>query len=188
LRTIFYRLHCGSVYERLRTAPPAKMMERPGHAHVSAARLLFGVLLLTTGIQCALESESRTGGGVKQLKRTCRAVPGSPDWPSSSSWASFNQSLGGRLLAPTPPAAVCHSGDLYSVQKCAEVQSAWRFHEFHQADPVSTMWNQFNNFTCLPNANSSCSPSGYPTYVVNASEALHIKLGVQYGRYRTYWV
>src|SRR3569833_166632 len=71
---------------------------------------------------------------------SCKSVPGSASWPSVESWSRLNESTGGRLLRPTPPGAVCHPGQpTYDAAKCPGVTSAWRTHEFHQADPVSSM-------------------------------------------------
>ncbi|KAK6209013.1 hypothetical protein LQW54_006761 [Pestalotiopsis sp. IQ-011] len=40
----------------------------------------------------------------------CREYPGSVDWPSLQDWNHFNESLGGALLHPLPPGAVCYDG------------------------------------------------------------------------------
>ncbi|KAM0323137.1 hypothetical protein ACHAQA_008987 [Verticillium albo-atrum] len=44
------------------------------------------------------------------------------------------------------------------------------------------MWDNFSNDTCLPNPAYPCSPDGYPPYVVNATTAEHVKLGVDFAR------
>ena len=113
----------------------------------------------------------------------CKSTPGTASWPSVDSWNRLNVSTGGRLLRPTPPGAVCHPGQpTYNATKCPDVQSGWKVYEFHQADPVSSMWNQFNNDTCLPNASYPCSGQGYPFFVINATMARHVKLGVDFGK------
>lgn len=69
---------------------------------------------------------------------TCKATPGSPAWPSEAAWAEFNQSVGGRLLQPAPPGAVCHPGQsTYDAEQCAVVTTAWRTYDFHSNDPIS---------------------------------------------------
>lgn len=141
---------------------------------------LVSLLLVITPLTRADSSEKLWG--------QCRGVPGSIDWPSQQSWAGLNQSLGGRLIAPTPPGSVCHPEEAnYNANKCAALQAAWPEYEFHQDDPTSSMWNQFNNFTCLPFANYSCSPTGYPVYVVNATGPSHVKLAIDYGKSQQLW-
>ena len=112
----------------------------------------------------------------------CKAVPGTPDWPSDLTWARLNESTGGRLLRPSPPGAVCHPDQpTYDAAECSRVHSAWSTYEFHQNDPVSSQWNQYNNDTCLPEPSYSCSGQGYPVFVINATSAEHVKLGVDFG-------
>ena len=115
----------------------------------------------------------------------CKVVPDSPDWPTQRDWTAFNESLGGRLLQPAPPGAVCHPGQRgYGEQQCADVAAAWRTYDFHAGHPSSVMWDNFANDTCLPDARYMCSPQGYPAYVVNASTPEHAKLGIAFGESR----
>lgn len=112
----------------------------------------------------------------------CKAYPGTPSWPSAQVWASLNKSLGNRLITPTPPAAACHSGQpTYNETQCAAVTKGWSSYDWHAKDPVSVMWDQYTNDTCLPDPKAPCSPQGYPSYVVNASTPEHVKLGVDFG-------
>ena len=48
-------------------------------------------------------------------------------------------------------------------------------------DPVSTLWNNWNNDTCLPDPKLPCSDDGYPSLVVNATTARHVQLAVDFG-------
>jgi hypothetical protein len=67
----------------------------------------------------------------------CKAVPGSADWPSISAWAALNASLGGQLIQPTPPGAVCHSDEEgYDAALCTTVATDCKFCERY---PYSTM-------------------------------------------------
>ncbi|OIW31030.1 FAD-binding domain-containing protein [Coniochaeta ligniaria NRRL 30616] len=114
---------------------------------------------------------------------SCKAVPGTPNWPSPASWARLNESTGGRLLQPPPPGAVCHPGQpTYDAAACADVQAGWTTYDFHQRDPVSSMWNQYNNDSCLPEPGYPCSGQGYPVFVINATTPEHVKLGVRFAR------
>ncbi|KAH6657041.1 hypothetical protein BKA67DRAFT_514826 [Truncatella angustata] len=113
----------------------------------------------------------------------CKATPGTTSWPSEVSWSQFNQSLGGGLLRPPPPGAVCHPGQsTYDAERCDAVATAWRTYDFHSQDPVSNMWNQYSNDSCLPNVTYPCSDAGYPTYAVNATEAEHVRLSFRFAQ------
>lgn len=68
----------------------------------------------------------------------CKAAPGTADWPSQTTWAQFNQSLGGSLLRPAPPGAVCHPGQpSYNAEQCPITAASWSTYEFHSNDPIS---------------------------------------------------
>ena len=50
----------------------------------------------------------------------------SSSWPSSSEWASLNDSVSGRLQALRPWAAVCYTSDpLYNADECQSVLSGY---------------------------------------------------------------
>ncbi|KAI8669916.1 hypothetical protein LRP88_01637 [Fusarium phalaenopsidis] len=116
-------------------------------------------------------------------EKSCKAYPGSHDWPSHQTWSRLNESLAGRLLAPPPPGAVCHPGwPTYDRDTCPQVQKNWSVYEFHADNPISVMWDHYTNWTCLPNETYPCSASGYPAYVVNATKPEHVKLGIDFAR------
>jgi hypothetical protein len=111
----------------------------------------------------------------------CKAIPGSPDWPSDSSWSALNRTLGGRLFKPTPPGAVCHPDQpTFNAAICPTVQAEWLTVVFHTEDPVSGVQENWSNDTCLPYANDTCSGEGYPVYVINATCAEDIKYGIDF--------
>ncbi|KAH0428727.1 FAD binding domain-containing protein [Colletotrichum camelliae] len=113
----------------------------------------------------------------------CKSFPGSADWPSPGSWTALNESLGGRLLQPAAPGAVCHPGEpSYDAGRCAAVRAGWSRFDFHKADPVSVMWDNWSNDTCLPDAAYLCRADGYSAFVVNATMPEHVKLGVDFAR------
>ncbi|KAJ6446711.1 transmembrane alpha-helix domain-containing protein [Purpureocillium lavendulum] len=113
----------------------------------------------------------------------CKAFPGSASWPSIASWDKLNDTLGGRLLTPVPPAAVCHPEQAtYNADACTTLTQQWTSFDFHTRDPVSIMWEQFSNDTCLPDPKYPCSASGYPPYVVNATTPEHVQAGVNFAR------
>ncbi|KAG5662014.1 hypothetical protein KAF25_004253 [Fusarium avenaceum] len=124
---------------------------------------------------------SAWGGNIPS--KSCKAYPGTSDWPSHNTWSRFNDTLGGKLLAPTPPGAVCHKDwPTYNKDTCSNVATAWKKYDLHTEDPVSLIYDQFSNWTCLPDADFPCSGSGYPAYVVNATKPEHIKIGIDFAR------
>lgn len=123
-------------------------------------------------------SHSATGGH-------CRVTPTSPSWPSPSDWAQFNQTLGGALLAPGAPAEACHPDHVaFNTQACAKLQANWNSSQWHSDNPISSLWQNVNDYSCLPASITPCSTSGYPVFVVNASTPNHVKAAVDYARER----
>lgn len=117
------------------------------------------------------------------LNHTCKAYPGTTEWPSLASWQQLNTTLHGQLLIPTPPGAVCHPDQpSYDADRCPEVQKQWTVWDFHTDNPVSITWEQFANDTCLPDPEAPCSAGGYPSFVINATTPAHVKTGVDFGK------
>lgn len=130
-----------------------------------------------------LSSSSGVFGASADRHPSCKAVPGTPGWPSQQDWVRLNESLAGRLLQPPPPGAVCHPGQAtYNPTECAAVRTAWSTYEFHSANPISMDWNQWTNDSCLPQEGAPCSGKGYPVFVINATTARHVQLGVKFGK------
>ncbi|KAL2149832.1 hypothetical protein VTH82DRAFT_7508 [Thermothelomyces myriococcoides] len=145
---------------------------------ISALQLFSSVLAVTAGPTNSIRSDIEYSSHPR-----CKAVPGSPNWPSPGEWKRLNESLAGRLLRPTPPGAVCHSGEgADESPECTAVREQWSNYEFHQNDPVSVFWNNFANDTCLPFPGAPCSGQGYPVFVINATEPRHVQLGVQFAK------
>ncbi|KAM0254637.1 hypothetical protein ACHAQJ_006606 [Trichoderma viride] len=139
--------------------------------------------MLGSNLQLLLSLASIAGGLCAPHPESCKAHPGTSSWPSASTWETLNRTLGGRLLHPPPPGAVCHPGQpTYNISQCSKVAEEWQTYEFHAGNPISVMWDKFDNYTCLPDENVPCSPAGYPAYVVNASCAEHVKIGIDFAR------
>lgn len=131
----------------------------------------------------SLQFLSITALGAAWSHQNCKAAPGTSSWPSSIEWSNLNTSLDGRLLAPSPPGAVCHPTQaIFNALECASVQAGWLTSLWHTDNPVSTIQNNWNNDTCLPIPTDPCSGEGYPIYVVNATCAEDVKLGVDFAR------
>ena len=60
---------------------------------------------------------------------TCKFIPGDPQWPSLNTWNKLNQTVGGRLIASVPEAAVCHPGGYGPLKEdkaaCDTLQAQW---------------------------------------------------------------
>jgi hypothetical protein len=119
---------------------------------------------------------------VQATGATCKSTPDDASWPSIHQWNHLNDTLGGRLLHPPPPALQCHSTAPGSNDTCADIKSSWSTFGFHQDNPISTAWNNMNNDSCLPTISTPCSGLGYPVYVVNATSAVDVKLAIDFAR------
>lgn len=113
----------------------------------------------------------------------CKSTPGSEGWPSDAEWAQLNYTLSGRLIKTVPPGAVCHpEKSTFNAAMCPAVQAGWNTSIWHTHNPVSSVQNNWNNDTCLPESTDPCSGKGYPVYVVNATCADDVKKGVDFAR------
>ena len=74
---------------------------------------------------------SLVAGALPQIHHAPYAIPNyvafqDSSWPSPSTWAALNSTLGGRLQALRPWAAVCYTNDpLYDLAKCKTVLSKY---------------------------------------------------------------
>lgn len=108
-------------------------------------------------------------------KSTCRCFPRDDCWPTEHEWNVFNQTLGGKLIATTPIASVCHLDPFaaYDAQKCADLQSVWGFPQTHFQTSSSIMAPFFANQSCEPflPKSAQCVIGSYIQYAVNAGGA-----------------
>ena len=115
--------------------------------------------------------------------RSCKATPHSSDWPPKAKWDALNVSISGQLLAPLPPAAVCDAAlAVFDKVSCAQVASQWNVSDFHAKDPISIDQPNWEDDACLPTLGAPCNLQQFPKYVVNATEALHVKRAVDFAR------
>ncbi|KAF1808507.1 FAD-binding domain-containing protein [Eremomyces bilateralis CBS 781.70] len=113
----------------------------------------------------------------------CKVLPGSQEWPSQTDWEDLNDKVEGNLLRPSAPAAPCHPDQSsYDPAECDRILAGWQDTDWHSNHPTSTMWQNYNDFSCMPNINASCSTAGYPIYVIAAKTAKHVKAGVDFAR------
>jgi hypothetical protein len=115
---------------------------------------------------------------------SCKAFPGTSKWPASSQWDRLNATVSGRLIKPLAPGGVCHPGQPnYNEEECKKLPDEWKTYDWHSRDPVSMMFANWANWTCLPDPEAPCSTNGYPAYVVNATTPEDVKAGVDFGEY-----
>jgi hypothetical protein len=112
---------------------------------------------------------------------SCKTTPSSPDWPTVQDWHDFNTTLSGALLKPAPPAAPCHqSRPEYNRALCSQITSSFTDSQWHSDNPISTDWTNRANYSCPLDASAPCTGDAYPVYVVNASNANLVQLGVRF--------
>lgn len=142
-------------------------MHHKSYLSFLAASLLSGVALAAPGCE-----------------KSCKAFPGTDSWPSSKTWSKLNETLDGQLIKPLAPGGVCHKGQPnFDEQECPASKKDWTSYDWHAENPVSVMWDNWANYTCLPDPKAPCSVKGYPAYVINATTAEHVKAGIDFGEY-----
>jgi len=120
------------------------------------------------------------------VQAACKTTPSSPSWPSTENWATFNTTINGALLRPSPPAAPCHpSRPEYNQTLCNQIRSSFTNSQWHSDNPISTDWTNRANYSCPLDASAPCSGDGYPVYVVNASRAELVISAVQFAANRS---
>ena len=102
----------------------------------------------------------------------CYCFPGEPCWPTTSSWNNFNSTVGGRLIATTPIAAVCH-GEAYNADRCNQLKDNWFLPETHLPSSSSVMAPIFSNNSCNPfsSPDAPCELGNYVSYAVRVRNA-----------------
>lgn len=65
---------------------------------------------------------------------------------------------------------------------CDAVKKGFRDSDWHAKDPVSNMWQNWNNYSCTPTGGAGCSGIGYPIFVVAAKEPEDVAEAVKFAR------
>jgi hypothetical protein len=119
----------------------------------------------------------------RQQQQYCKWTPSQSGWPTREEWQQLKNQVKGRLLKPNPPAAACHrSYAEYNNDNCESVLKGFRDSSWHSDHPTSNMWQNLNNYSCMPGRSGTCSTSGYPVYVVDAREPMDVKAAVDFAR------
>lgn len=124
-------------------------------------------------------------------------------WPSTSNWAHFNNTIGGKLIADVPPAIVCYPGPDFDAQACAIVDVELTNQSFVADNPIALSYptdscppvNLKANPCSIGYSNSapcstvnksalvgSCSIGDQPRYTVNATDARDVEATVQFAK------
>lgn len=113
----------------------------------------------------------------------CKAYPGKESWPSTETWAQFNQSLGGALLQPVPAAAACYPGPNSDPTQCSYLINSANRTRFWIDDPLTMLsdWAQGNTCMLSP-ATGNCTRGAFPEYVVDARTVKHVQAAVNFAR------
>ncbi|QRV74527.1 FAD-binding domain protein [Ceratobasidium sp. AG-Ba] len=107
-------------------------------------------------------------------------------WPSHQVWSGFNASVGGRLVAPRPPAWPCHDPN-YDEAACQIVQANWN-NSFWRANQTGAMqdpiWESPGCGISTPR-NVSCEQGFVPTYAIEAESPQDVSRAVKFaGKHR----
>lgn len=166
----------------------------------SAAALFLGLALCATpnfdyeevllteeeaGADTALAFGDPSDDASATHRPQCKSHPGDESWPSESEWESFNESLGGVLLHPSPPGAACYPDHReYDPEQCAFLVEDADDSRFWIKDPLTAVpqWAQGNTCRVEIDPAGECTQGGYPAYVVNATTVRHIQMAVNFAR------
>jgi hypothetical protein len=96
------------------------------------------VAAIALGLACSVsaavvDSRQATTASTSSSWSSCKCGPTDSCWPSASTWSSFNQTVGGRLIKTIPIGSVCHQTTIveqttindYNAAQCANVQANW---------------------------------------------------------------
>ncbi|KAL1914396.1 uncharacterized protein VTP21DRAFT_8914 [Calcarisporiella thermophila] len=116
--------------------------------------------------------------------RKCRCLPSDECWPDATAWERFNASVGGRLVAPLPPAYRCHDPH-YDELACNEAKRRWAdpFWRSQQAGALQwENWESDGNAGCALHSNRStpCLQGRISAYAVNVSSAADVQRTVEF--------
>ncbi|KAF9978348.1 hypothetical protein BGZ73_002731 [Actinomortierella ambigua] len=113
----------------------------------------------------------------------CRCLPGQSCWPSDATWSSFNQTVGGRLIATYPVARECHE-PFYDKATCDDIKQGYIWDHWRQLRPGAIQqvnWEVLDGKGCLGfNQTQPCHQGNVPVLTVNASSIADIQATVRY--------
>jgi len=88
---------------------------------------VLGLLGPSIAFAVSLPQQLTASLHARDTKSSCRCYPGDKCWPTVKEWATFNKTIGGKLVATVPLAAPCHNDvwEPYNNATCAALQAAW---------------------------------------------------------------
>lgn len=124
-----------------------------------------------------------------QSKILKRCTANDPCWPDAKTWAAFNTSISGRLIASRPSAAVCHDPSFDKVL-CSEAKTNWTSSDWRtdQAGAYSAiLWEVGDEKCFLGPRHEVCEQGLVPPMSVNASCVEDVEAAVRFAdRYHLY--
>lgn len=82
-------------------------------------------LLSIGGASCLAAGSSKSVSTASEAaSTTCKCFPGDSCWPSDDSWATLNETVGGRLIKTVPLARTCHD-PVFDNATCSTLQDGW---------------------------------------------------------------
>ncbi|KAF9979357.1 hypothetical protein BGZ73_000051 [Actinomortierella ambigua] len=117
----------------------------------------------------------------------CRCLPDQPCWPSATTWQALNTTVGGRLIATTPPAQACHYA-FYEPGKCWAIQKGYidqRWRELQPGAMSYTNWETHNGEGCLGTSSflrPPCRQGAVPLYTVNATNIEDVQATLKFAK------
>ncbi|TVY69480.1 FAD-linked oxidoreductase ZEB1 [Fusarium oxysporum f. sp. cubense] len=114
---------------------------------------------------------------------SCLILPTDASWPSMADWDNLNATVGGRLIATTPLAAVCHDPN-FDAAKCNAIKKNWLQPWTHEESAHSIMAPFYQNRSCDPFTPRSrpCELGNFVSYSINASSAEDISAGIKFAK------
>lgn len=89
-------------------------------------------MLFRAGVVASLlavaQAATSTSSASAQATSACRCFPGDACWPSTTTWAQFNQSVDGQLIKTVPLGTPCHVPD-YNAGVCSTLKAGWMLPE-----------------------------------------------------------
>ncbi|PSN69692.1 hypothetical protein BS50DRAFT_294393 [Corynespora cassiicola Philippines] len=108
---------------------------------------------------------------------SCRCAPFEPCWPSQKKWSALNKTIDGRLIKTVPP---------YNEEAYNALKRAWPYAQAHIPSTSSFVSPLAQNHSCDPFSprESPCTLGNYLVYAINASEARHIAIALEFAKKR----